>query len=343
MKLVSLVKGIDRKENIKKSLELIKKDLKDLDDKENILIKPNLTATKNIYANTHVDAVAALLEFLSKNVNGFEKKKITIAEGSGSALYENSSTKMVLEDFGYYDMIKEYPNVSIETVDDYKEFFDIEVETVKSKETLKVAKRIRDFDYKISISIPKTHDYAIATLGIKNMMGFVKQEDKTLMHGMRTPSDPQSVKILGILPASMIPWLRRRSRPLANFLLARNKHYIKAVKIVNHNVARIAGEIMPDLVVLDGLYCVEEDGPVAGRGICVNCAIASADALKADGMGARVMCLEPEDIGYLYLLHKEGLGDYSSAGLVGDTIDNCKKKIKMHPTYPVQKRWKDDS
>ena len=53
---------------------------------------------------------------------------------------------------------------------------------------------------------------------------------------MRTPSEPQSVKILGILPASMIPWLRRKSRWLANFLLARNKHYINSVKIVNNNV-----------------------------------------------------------------------------------------------------------
>ena len=74
MKLVSLVKGNDRKDNIKKSLELIKKDLQIINTKKNIVIKPNLTATKNIYANTHVDAVDAVLEFLSKNVKNFQKK-----------------------------------------------------------------------------------------------------------------------------------------------------------------------------------------------------------------------------------------------------------------------------
>ena len=207
MKLVSLVKGNERKDNIKKALELIKKDLKSIDDKKNILIKPNLTATKNKYANTNVDAVDAVLEFLSENVKDFKNKDITIAEGSGSALYEHSSTKKVLEDFGYYSLLEKYSNLSIETVDDYKEFFEVEIKTVKSTESLKIASRIKDFDYKISVAVPKTHDYAIATLGVKNMVGFVKQEDKTLIHGMRTPSEPQSIKILGILPASMIPWL----------------------------------------------------------------------------------------------------------------------------------------
>jgi len=340
MKLVSLVKGNDRKDNIKKSLELIKKDLQIINTKKNIVIKPNLTATKNIYANTHVDAVDAVLEFLSKNVKNFQKKKVTIAEGSGSALYEHSSTKKVLEDFGYFNILKKYPNLSIETVDDYKEFFEIEVKTVKSQEKIKIAKRLKDFDYKISVAVPKTHDYAIATLGIKNMLGFVKQEDKTLVHGMRTPSEPQSVKILGILPASMIPWLRRKSRWLANVILARNKHYINAVKIINHNVADVCEKILPDLVVLDGFYCLEDDGPVAGKGTFLGCAVASCNPLKADGIGVRLMGLNPEDVGYLYYLQQKNIGDYSLEGLVGDKIENCRKKIKMHPTYEVQKKWK---
>ena len=112
------------------------------------------------------------------------------------------------------------------------------------------------------------------------------------------------------------------------------------MKIVNENVTKVCKEILPDLVVLDGLYCMEEDGPVAGKGICVNCAVASTDAIKADGIGVRIMCLNPEDIGYLYYLNKEGLGDYSTNGLIGDKVESCKKEFKMHPTYEVQKRWK---
>lgn len=340
MKLASLVKGNDRKENIKKALELIKKDLEVIGNKKNILIKPNLTSTKHKYANTDVQAVEAVLEFLEKNVKDFKNKKITIAEGSGSALYEHSLTKKVFEDFGYFNLLKKFPNLNIETVDDYKDFFELEIKTVKSKEKIKFAKRVKDFDYKISVAVPKTHDYAIATLGIKNMIGFVKQEDKTLIHGMRTPSEPQSVKILGILPVHMIPWLRRKSRWLANLLLVRNNAYRDAVKTVNHNVYTVCKEIMPDLVVLDGLYGMEEDGPVAGKGVFLGCAIASTDALKADGIGVRVIGLEPEDIGYLYYLKQDGYGDYSCDGLVGDKIEDVCKKIKMHPTYFVQKKWK---
>ena len=339
VKSVSLVKGNNRKENIKRALELIKKDLDGIKDKSNILIKPNLTATKNIYANTSVEAVEAVLEFLFENFMDFDKKRITIVEGSGSAHYEKSSTKKVLEDFGYFNLLKKYRNLAIETVDDYKKFFELEVKTVKSREKIKIAERIKDFDYKISVAIPKTHDYAIATFGIKNMLGFIKQEDKTLVHGMRTPSEPQAVKILGILPASMIPWLRRKSRWLANFLLSKNRWYTDAVKVINHNVADVCKTMIPDLVVLDGFYCMEEDGPVAGKGVFLGCAIASADALKADGIGARVIGLEPSEIGYLHYLSKMGLGDYSLNGLVGDKIEEARKRIKMHPTYDVQKRW----
>jgi uncharacterized protein (DUF362 family) len=81
-------------------------------------------------------------------------------------------------------------------------------------------------------------------------------------------------------------------------------------------------------------------GPVDGEPIKMNLAIASTDALKADGVGARVMGLEPEEIGYLYYLHEEGMGDYSLEGLVGDELQGLCKKFTLHPTYAIQKLWK---
>ena len=82
-------------------------------------------------------------------------------------------------------------------------------------------------------------------------------------------------------------------------------------------------------------------GPVDGYPVRMNLAIASTDAVKADGMGARVMGLEPEDIGYLYYLKEEGMGDYSLDGLVGDRIEEAAVKFKLHPTYCIQKQWKE--
>jgi hypothetical protein len=55
-----------------------------------------------------------------------------------------------------------------------------------------------------------------------------------------------------------------------------------------------------------------------------------------------VIGLEPEDVGYLYYLSQEKLGDYSTNGLIGSRIEDVRIKFKMHPTYPVQKQWKGD-
>jgi uncharacterized protein (DUF362 family) len=60
-KKAALIKGDNRKENIKKCLTLIKEDLEPIKSAKHILIKPNLVAIKPSFANTHVDAVEATL------------------------------------------------------------------------------------------------------------------------------------------------------------------------------------------------------------------------------------------------------------------------------------------
>jgi len=56
-KKVALVRGDDRKENIKRALSLIKDDLEPIKDASSILIKPNLVAIRPAFSNTHVEAV----------------------------------------------------------------------------------------------------------------------------------------------------------------------------------------------------------------------------------------------------------------------------------------------
>jgi len=69
-------------------------------------------------------------------------------------------------------------------------------------------------------------------------------------------------------------------------------------------------------------------------------AIASTDPLKADGIAARVIGFESEDIGYLYYLGQEKMGDYSLDGLVGEELNRLKKKSRPHGTYDIQSQWR---
>lgn len=307
------------------------------------MIKPNLTASTNVHANTDVSVIRSLLDFFSRNCADFEKKKFRIFEGSGSAYYANITTREVFERFGYLELEKEYRNVRIEYIEDFTEFIPVKIRSIAGWEEIKIVRHVvEDFDYKISVNLPKVHNYAIATFGIKNMMGVVRQKDKSMVHGLRTPNAPEARTIFTYISTWAIAWTRRRLPGLVDLVFKHSMAYQKAIQVIHHNVASFSKVVWPDLVVLDGLYGMDGQGPVDGYPVRMNLAIASADALKADGVAARVIGLNPEDIGYLYYLKEAGMGDYSLEGLVGEKSENVATKFKLHPTYSIQRQWKPD-
>jgi len=339
-RLVSLVKGEDRYQNVYRALEMIKPDLEPLKQKTNILVKPNLLSTRNPYANTHVVAIQAIIDFIAENCDDFASKNIVIFEGSAGAYYQKSSTREVFARFGYLELEQSYKNVTLECIEDCSEFSPFEIRSIAGSEQVGLVDRVRDFDYIISVNLPKTHDYAIATLGIKNMVGLIKQEDKSLIHGLRTPSAVRGRTIFTFIPTWMISCARRHASRVVNFVFKYLPTYRKGVKVIHHNIATLAKLVWPDMVVLDGLYGMEGNGPVDGTPVRLNLAIASTDALKADALAARVMGLKPEEIGYLYYLNREGLGDISLEGLVGIPIEEAVIRFRLHSNYKVQRLWR---
>jgi len=339
-KLVSLVKGEDRYQNVYHAMEMIKPDLESLKQKTNILIKPNLLATRNPYANTHVLAIQAIIDFIAEYCDDFTNKNIVIFEGSAGAYYQKSSTKEVFAHFGYFELERIYKNVTLECIEDCSEFSPFEIRSIAGSEKVRLVDRVRDFDYIISVNLPKTHDYAIVTLGIKNMIGLIKQEDKSLIHGLRTPSALHGKSIFTFIPTWVISRARRHASGVVNFLFKYLPTYRKGVKIIHHNISTLAKLVWPDLVVLDGLYGMEGNGPADGTPLRLNLGIASSDALKADALGARVMGFKPEEIGYLYYLNREGLGDVSLEGLVGVPLENAVIRFKPHSNYKIQRLWR---
>jgi uncharacterized protein (DUF362 family) len=341
VKSVALVRGDDRRQNVRRALELIQDDLAPLRSKKNILIKPNLTATRVVHANTHADCIRGLLDFCAAYLDDFPEKTFTVMEGSGSAYYERCSTHDVFATFGYRELAREYPNLKLIALEDCHEFVEIEVRSIAGGERVGLAAIVRDFDYRISLNLPKTHNYAIATLGIKNMMGLLRQRDKSMIHGLRTPSAPRPPSLFSRIPTAWIARMRRRAPWVVNALLRHSVAYLEAVRVIHRNVVSVTRHTWPDLVVIDAWEGMEGDGPVDGERVELRAAVASADALKADGVGARLMGFDPGEIGYLYYLHREGWGDYSLEGLRGEPVSSVARQFKRHPTYAVQKLWED--
>jgi len=334
---VALVKGDNRKENIKTCLGLIQDDLNPIKKAKNILIKPNLVGIKADHANTHVEAIEAIIEF----IRGITDARITVGESSATAFYRGLPTSKVFQECDYY-RIKKYSNVILTHFDEDNEFIHSPILSIVGDTKLRITKRAADFDYKISLSIPKTHNFAIATLGIKNMAGLVKRQDMAAIHGMKGGIEVDAPKtFLDKLPAGTISKARSiLPEWLMNFLFRKYPSYRRSVKMIHRNIAELAKRVWPDLVVLDGFVCMEGNGPVHGTPVHMKTAIASVDPVKADGVGARLIGFKPEEIGYLYYLQEEGMGDYSLDNLVGSNLACLRRKFRPHGTYDIQKAWR---
>ena len=340
-KKASLTRGEDRKENITKCLSLIREDLGPVSNAKNILIKPNLVALKPDFANTHVEAIEAVIEFIRDIA---PDTPITVGESSASAFYRGLPTTQVFEDYDYYRLEKKYKNVSLTDFDNDKDVIESPIHSVVGDTHLRITKRIEEFDYRISLAIPKTHNFAVATFGIKNMAGLVLRQDMAMIHGMKGGIEVDAPKtLLDKLPPGTVS-RARRTLPnwLINFLFSQYPTYRRSVKMIHRNIVEFAKRTWPDLVVLDGFVCMEGDGPVDGSAVMMKAAIASADPVKADGIGARLIGFEPEEVGYLYYLqNEEKMGEYSLDNLAGDDLNQIKKNFRRHGTYDIQCQWRE--
>lgn len=340
-KKVSLVHGNDRKQNIRKCLSLILDDLESMKTAKHILIKPNLVALKPDFANTHVEAIEAVIGFVRETAGDVP---VTVGESSATAFYRGLPTTRVFQDYDYYRLEKKYANVSLTDFDNDTDVIESPIQSVVGDTHLRIARRIQSFDYKISLSIPKTHNFAVATFGIKNMAGLVLRQDMAMIHGMKGGIEVDAPKtLLDRLPAGSVS-RARRALPnwLINFLFRQYPTYRKSVKMIHHNIVEFAKRTWPDLVVLDGFVCMEGDGPVDGTPVDMRVAVASADPVKADGIGARLIGFEPEQIGYLYYLANiEQMGEYSLDNFVGDDLNRLRRIFRRHGTYDIQSQWRE--
>jgi len=87
----------------------------------------------------------------------------------------------------------------------------------------------------------------------------------------------------------------------------------------------------PDLSIIDAIVGMEGFGPADGKSKHVGAVIASADPVAADAVGARIMGIRPEKIGYLKYAAKRGLGTWKSVEVIGSDITSIAEGFDMIP------------
>lgn len=326
---VSLVKGPRRYDNLRKALELVEADIH-LEPDQTILVKPNLTSSSRALAVTHVEALRAVLSFLRERTQA----PIVIAEGTGTA---SQGTPIAFKRFGYYSLAKEF-RVSLL---DLNEDIGVEVQLVNSRLqpiTIKVSRTLLEAKYRVSVTVPKTHDVVVATGSLKNM----------LMAGPLRRQGAMSERLITladrVLPAFILhqPFMYRLRAQAPS---SRDNYKVwlhQGYPAINLNLFLLARILRPNLAVIDGFEGMEGEGPVGGQGVALGLALASTDPLAADVVAAKIMGFDLEQIGYLHYCHQAGLGegDLRSITILGEPLEKHIRPFRPHPALKEQLRWR---
>jgi len=313
---VALSSGQTRYETTIRALELIDEEIRqDISSKSpcTVLIKPNMVVTDTQSAATNVATLRALLEHLKKYESCIGK--IIIGEGPADGGSTRIHAETGFRNYGYDRLMKDY---SVEYLDlNLDSTTTTMVYQVDGKDAkVRIANTALDADYRISVTVPKTHETVIFSGATKNfVIGSIvwdKTDDKIMVHGFRN----------------------RREWDL---------HYPKAIGVANKNIARLARLLRPDLSIIDGFGAMEGDGPVSGETVNLHTVIVGTNSIEADAVASSMIGMNPSEIGYLYLADKEGQGtiDLSKIRIVGSELLNSRKVLQPHPNMKEEMLWKE--
>jgi uncharacterized protein (DUF362 family) len=320
---VAIVRGDDRKQNIRRSLELI-------DDQirlgQRIVIKPNMVSITKPLSATHADALEAVLKFVRERTDA----EITVAEGCAIA-----NAIKGFETYGLAEVARRY---GVRLVDLNRDRW-VEVKVVDRDLrplTLRFARTVAESDGRISLTPMKTHDAVIVTMSLKNLvMGSLINDGlkglEWLMHGLSHLVRPRDA-----LYSRRFGWVVRHI--LRSDKVAMHQTYAT----LNYNLFLIAKAFPVHLAILDGFTAMEGQGPTQGKPVDLRLAVASTDFIAADSVGARIMGFDPKEIGYLHHAIAAGLGEgeLDRIRIFGDHLEDCIRPFEPHPNYVRQRDWK---
>ena len=304
MSKVALSHGSSRKNTIISALNLIDEDIQRVfstKDACSVLIKPNMVRTDTMNAATHVDALQAVLEYLQKYKRRISR--ITIGEGPAGSPAQEGFTN-----YGYLRLAEEF-QVDFKDLNQDSHVrtyvYQIEGEEIQ----VRIATSSLDYDYTISLTLPKTHETVLFSGGTKNyIMGSVirdKIDDKIKVHGFPDRKD----------------W---------------DHYYPEAVNLMHRNLVRLARQLKPDLAVIDGFVAMEGNGSVHGNLIHLGAAVAGNDSIATDAVAANIMGFEPTEIDTFHWAWKAGMNPstINDIEIVGEKIETVQQKFKRPRVIP---------
>ncbi len=304
---VSLVQGDSRQTNVYKALVAIDDQIRPkLAAAKRVLIKPNNVGVEEPLCATHADTLRAVLEYLGPRFQG----PVAIAESSAR------DTWTAFRNYKYPEVAQEYKSMKPELVDLNQDgrfvlspILDRNLHLIPVK---LAARLVEPGTLVISTAIPKSHNYVVATLSVKNMVIGAP------LHSMN-----------GNGPGAF----------------HHKRLFHAGFRIMHYNMLRTAGRLIPNwgVAVIDGYEGMEGNGPREGTAVPHRIAIASTDFLAADRVGLECMGVDPRQVGYLQYCAQMGLGNYGleKIDVRGPAIASVQRKYKLHSWVKQELHWMD--
>jgi uncharacterized protein (DUF362 family) len=166
-------------------------------------------------------------------------------------------------------------------------------------------------NFVISASRMKTHDRVIVTLSLKNIV---------LGAPLKTPG--------GSFDSSHKPTVHG------------NSFYD-----TNINLFNLAMRLQPHFALIEGHVGMEGNGPYNGTSVDHKVCVAGMDWLAVDRVGVELMGVDFKNVGYLMYSAKAQLGQYdlNKIEILGEKIENHKKKYKLADNIDQQLTWMNHS
>lgn len=302
--VVGLAAGSNRRENVRRALEKVHDSLAEK-VRDEVLLKPNFLSASNPVVCTHAEAIRGALDVLMTLPR--RPKRILIAEGAN----EDYSGE-AFSHFGYRDIVDEY-DVPIELIDLNQEtgWRSTRVYMIDgSWRSVKMPKTILDCPCVISMAVAKTHDGAMVTLALKNLiMGTLRKKDRIKMHG---------------------------------FLSHNDRKHPEEARALNRNLIRVARHLYPDFSVIDGTVGIQGNGPGGTDTVPLGLVAAGADTVAVDAVIAKAMGFDPLEIGTIFYGDAVGLGvgDLERIQILGADLQQHVLPFTPHESIDQQRAWR---
>ena len=107
-------------------------------------------------------------------------------------------------------------------------------------------------------------------------------------------------------------------------------------KHLNDILPFLAKTVRNDLIIVDGINCMEGNGPVLGNPLCLNLIVAGNNLVSVDSVCSRIMGFDPSEIQHIALSHSQGVGelDINNIEVTGDDWNNHVQKFE--PPYTLK-------